>query len=230
AGDEELRTEHDVPRTRIGRMAEVVVGRDRRLADREHEVAALRRSLAIPPGAVVLTSFAVAAVHDPPELCVTLVSRLRERVGSTQLCLVWVVPPDRERLWIVHDLERTGLAGLVRVVEAEVPLPPYVEMSDLMVHASRSPQHPLAYLDAAALGVPIVCFEHHDLAELVGADEGGAVCRSLDVVEMADRLAELVADPCRRARAGAAAADRVRERNGVEGAADRLWQQIEAAT
>jgi glycosyltransferase involved in cell wall biosynthesis len=97
---------------------------------------------------------------------------------------------------------------------------------DALVLISRLDDLALVYLAAAARGIPLVCFEGNELAEVVGDGEGGFVVPYLDVAAVADRLAELEADPRLRSRLGRGAVERVARTHGVGRVAERLWDEL----
>lgn len=190
----------------------------------EAEVAAARARAGMPPSAVVIGSFGVAAPEEPPDLVVTLARLLARRLPDATwdgLCVL----PAAASPWVEHDVERSGLADRVHVVRRGADAAALAQASDVLVLMIRIDACPREYLDAAASGRPLVCFDTNELAELVGDGEGGFTVAYLDLSELADRVSELVTDPALRARLGAGAAARVAAVHGPEPVAERLLQQ-----
>lgn len=227
-GAEELRGEHGLDPRRVARMPEIIATGDRRRRRPPDEVGRLRRSLGIAADAVVVGSFGASAV-DPPSPCASLAVVMRHHTGAPTV-LLCVAPEHASDGWVLHDIECAGLLDQVTVLAAVDPSPRYAELCQVVVHTGWGPDHPMAVLEAAADGAPVVCFAGHELADLVGDDEAGFVCPYLDLHAMAERIAALVADPELRDSLGAVASARVHAANGVAGAVPRLWEQIKAVS
>lgn len=225
AGADELTLAHGVAPGRVVQVPEAVAAHLDGRFDRTEEAEALRRRLDLPEAAVVVGMFGAAAVeiHAP---AAPLAVAIRRRPDGKEVVLLLVVPEHMADPWATHDIANAGLSGSVVVVESADPAPPYVELCDVVVHAGWGRDHPRAYLEAAAAGVPIVCAEGHDLADVVGDDEGGFVCARLDLPALAERVTTLAADPARRRAMGGRAAERVAEHHRADAAAARLWHQV----
>lgn len=224
AGVDELERTRGVDPRRIRRAREVLVAP---APTDPAEVAALRSRLDLPEGALVAGVFGAAAVeiHAP---CAPLAVAVRRRPDAADVVLLLVVPEHMTDPWALHDIDHAGLAERVRVLALEGEAPPYVALCDLVVHAGWGSDHPRAYLEAAAAGVPIVCFDGHELAEVVGADEGGVVCPRLDLPALAAGVGALAGSPERRAAAGDAAATRALRLHRPEDAAALLVDECRA--
>ncbi len=227
AGADELTRVHGIAPDRVVRAHEAVAAHVDGRFDRAEEARALRDGLGLPEDVVVVGMFGAAAVeiHAP---AAPLAVAIRRRPDGKDVVLLLVVPEHMADPWATHDIANAGLSDSVAVVEAADPARTYVELCDLVVHAGWGSDHPLAYLEAAAAGVAIVCAEGHDLADVVGDDEGGFVCPRLDLPALAERVTTLAADPALRRAMGARAAERVVERHGAAAAAARLWDQARA--
>ncbi len=223
AGLDELTGVHGVPPGRLTRVREAVVPPP--APPSAAEVDALRRDLGLTPDDVVAGVFGAAAVeiHAP---AVPLAVAVRRRPQGERVALLLVVPEHMTDPWARHDIDRAGLADRVALLELEPPAPPAVALCDVVVHAGWGSDQPLAYLEAAAAGVPVVCAEGHELAEVVGDDEGGYVCPRLDLPAMAEAVVALAVDPEQRRSKGARAAARVAAAHAPAAAAARLWDEI----
>jgi glycosyltransferase involved in cell wall biosynthesis len=96
----------------------------------------------------------------------------------------------------------------------------------VVVHAGWGQDQPLAYLEAAAAGVPVVCSEGDELAEVVGDDEGGFVCPRLDLPALAAAVTALAADPALRHAKGTTASARVVAAYSPSAGAARLCAEL----
>lgn len=141
---------------------------------------------------------------------------------------------------IEQDRDAAGLGELVEFAgETSDPVARFAEL-DLFVLTSREDAYPLVCLEAASVGVPVVCFDTGGMPELVTGsvdrmvadpraepdltpgEPCGVVVPYPDVEAMADAVVELLDDPERAAALGARGARRVRELHAVEVAAPRL--------
>lgn len=96
---------------------------------------------------------------------------------------------------------------------------------DIFVLPAREDAYPLAALEAAAAGRPVLCFEAGGMPEFVGTD-AGAVVDFPDVDAMAAVVERLRADPADRRSMGEIARTRVAERHDASVAAPKLWSDL----
>jgi len=224
-GVEELTTDRGLAAGRVVRWQEAVVAPPADLGpDDPALLDELRARLGLGAEEVVVGSFGASAI-EPPSPVTSLAVALRRLDSSARL--LCVAPEHASDGWAAHDVDHAGLGDRAVVVQATEPLPPYAALCDLVVHAGWGADQPFPYLDAMARGRPVVCFEGHELAALVGDDEAGAVCPYLDLEAMAARVAELATDAGRRAARGAVAAARVADAHGVVAAAAELRRQFD---
>jgi glycosyltransferase involved in cell wall biosynthesis len=99
----------------------------------------------------------------------------------------------------------------------------------VFVLTSREDPFPLACLEAAVLGKPVLCFDAGGMSEFLEPDER-LVMPYLDVEAMSARLMELLGSESERLALGDALARRVRERHTIDATAPRLLELIREAT
>jgi glycosyltransferase involved in cell wall biosynthesis len=176
-----------------------------------------------------------------PDLLLAVAVAVRRRRPDLSVCWAWVGgrPDAPDVTSIGDDLVAAGLEGAV-VLEGETdrPVQRFRDL-DVFVLASREDAYPLVCLEAASVGVPVVCFDTGGMQEFVSGSvdgvtdpraeppgEPGEPCGHVvaypDVEEMAGRVIELLDDPARARRLGATGAARVRRLHAVEVAAPRL--------
>ncbi len=187
----------------------------------------LRRRLGIGPDAFVVGSVGLPDWRKAPDLLLQVAWRLRRQHPEIDLHVLWVGgagdAPDR---WQLEDeAERLGLGGRAHFVPDVVDAMPHLGAMDLFALPSRQDAFPLAALEAATAGLPIVCFDTGGAPELVGED-AGVVLPYPDLDGFAGAVAELAGDRDRRTALGTAAAARVRARHDIEVAAPRLWADL----
>ena len=179
------------------------------------ERAARRRALGLDPDALVVVGSGRLEWRKAPDLFVALAARLTERVEAP-VQLVWVggdtTGPD---LWpLDHEVRHLGLEDVVRFVGEVVRPGDWFAVADVFAQVAREDAYPIACLEAASAGVPLVTFDTGGMVEFA-ARGGGVVVGYPDVEAFADEVVALVGDADRHAALGraaaAAAADHVAE-------------------
>jgi glycosyltransferase involved in cell wall biosynthesis len=99
---------------------------------------------------------------------------------------------------------------------------------DVFALTSREDPFPLVMLEAAAAGLPIVCFEGSGGAPEFVVPDAGNVVGYLDVAGMADVVASLLQRADEREQLGRVAGARVRERHTIDQAGPSLVEVIES--
>ena len=159
---------------------------------------------------------------DEPPVQIVSVGRLAApKDFSTLVAAVARLPEGRARLRVFGDgpfrseLEAQkralGLDGAVEFA-GEVPdVRPHLEEADVFVLSSLSEGMPVSILEAMAAGLPVVASAVPGLEEVVLDGETGFLVPPADPAALAEKLAELVDDPARRASFGAAGRARAEE-------------------
>lgn len=227
---DELVKRHGVPRGRIHQIEPLIQPTDPRLPSEGAGPAVTRSALGIPEDAFLIGAYSPSPPEDPPDHSVALASLLTRRARACPLLCLWVADRESTAFWIEHDLERTGLGGSVRLFRSAAEMDRYFPHCDVLAYLSRlDAPVPHVYLEVAAEGTPLICFEGNELAAFVGENEGGFVVPYLDVVAVADAIVALAEDSELYQKLGEGAARRVLDRHGVAGYAARLWADLRDA-
>jgi glycosyltransferase involved in cell wall biosynthesis len=194
----------------------------------DDEVQLLRRSIGAGPGAVVVGTTAVLNWRKAPDLFVELAARVLRGPGGPDVQFAWVGVDERspEVTALRRDARRAGIADRVHFVAVSDRPEAWMRAFDVFVLPAREDAFPLAALEAAAAGRPVVCFEAGGMPEFVG-DDAGAVVDFPDVDAMAAVVQRFRGDPALRRATGDVARARVAERHDVSVAAPRLWADVE---
>lgn len=187
-----------------------------------------RRDLGLPEDAFVVGGSGMLEWRKAPELFVRVASDLRKR-SDRPLAFVWVGGTDHGPLWapLDHEAHHLGVEDVVRFVGAQEQPGDWFRVLDAFALTSREDAFPLAALEAASAGVPVVTFDTGGMVEFVGDGEHGVVVPYPDTGAFADALAALAGDDDGRRAVGSAAAAAVRARHVTAVGAPRLWADVE---
>jgi glycosyltransferase involved in cell wall biosynthesis len=127
-----------------------------------------------------------------------------------------------------------GLEDVVRLVGAaeQDEVRTWWQRAAVAVLTSSNEGLPVALMEAAACGVPAVATAVGGVPELVDDGVTGLLAPAGDARALAAAVAELLDDPARATRMGAAARRRAEERYSVRTQVDRLlalWSEVAAA-
>lgn len=205
-----LMKNHAVPTQRIHQIYEAIVLPDLRMTSTAS--GELRKMLGIPPHAFVVGGCGTMDWRKSPELFLQIALSLNTRPAARPLHFVWVGGHTSgwERDALAYDVERMGLREIVHFVGPQAEPIKYFSLFDVFMLTSREDPFPLVSLEAAALGVPTICFaEAGGMPEFVG-DDAGFVVPYLDIGRAADCILLLVKSEELRLRLGRCAAERVK--------------------
>ena len=164
-----------------------------------------------------------------PDLFVQLAAMVIRRLADRDVHFVWAGGdaggPDRGGL--VMDARRLGLGDRIRFVGPLEHLGELFAAMDVFALTSREDPYPLVMLEAAAAGVPLVCFEGGGGAPEFALPDAGRVAAYLDVAGMATAVSDLLERKEERQRMGQIAAERVRKRHTVNQAGPMLMDVIQ---
>jgi O-antigen biosynthesis protein len=168
-------------------------------------VAELRRSWNAGPEQVVVFGCGTTDWRKGPDLFCEIAAR--GLVSEPGLRFVWAGgDADYHRDWLADR----GLAGKVRFLGTRGDVRELLHAADVFLLSSREDPMPLVALEAAATGLPVVCFAGAgDIPTFVG-DDAGVVVPMEDVAAATAAILELAGDPDRRRRVGGTATARVR--------------------
>ena len=203
---------HGVARDRIAVHHEFVTPVDPP-ADRP----AARRRLGLPEDAFVVGGSGMLEWRKAPELFVRLAADLRRRTDRP-LAFVWIGGTDHGPLWapLDHEARHLDVDDVVRFVGAQERPGDWFGVLDAFALTSREDAFPLAALEAASAGVPVVTFDTGGMVEL----DGAVVVPYPDTEAFADALADLDPD------AGRTVAEAVRSQHVTDVGAPRLWADL----
>ena len=188
-----------------------------------------RRRLGISPDALVVGGVGTMDWRKGPDLFVQLAAMVTRRLPDADVHFVWAggdaAGPTRGGL--LMDARRLGLGDRIRFVgPLEQPAELFAAM-DVFALTSREDPFPLVMLEAAAAGIPLVCFAGGGGAPEFAHPDAGRVAAYLDIAGMAAAVSDLLEREDERERMGLVAAERVRKRHTVDQAGPVLMDVIQ---
>ena len=177
----------------------------------------------IPADAFVVGASGMTEWRKGPDHFVRLAAELRRRTDRP-LWFVWVGGAESGPEWwpLDHEAHHLDVDDIVRFVGQQDEPGSWYRLFDVFASTSREDAFPLAALEAATAGVPVVTFDTGGMVEFVTEHGAGLVVPYPDVSGFADALAALADDHDRRTALGDAAAEGARTHHLTEVAAPRL--------
>lgn len=188
------------------------------------------------PGAAGEQFLAVGRLVDKkaPHLLIRAFAKAAQRRPDARLKVIG----DGERMAECRDLVASlGLKHAVELlggrdhdeVAREMRTARAFVQHSVVAPSGDSEGTPVAVLEAGASGLPVVATRHGGIADVVVEGETGFLVEEGDVDAMADRIAQLAADPPLAQRLGEAARARIASRYTMRQSVDRLARVLEAA-
>ncbi len=185
---------------------------------RERERADLRAELGVPAGSLLLGNIAQFVEHKGQRHLLDALHRIRAEEPRAHLVLLGSGELERD---LRRQAEGLGLDGGVTFAGFRPDAARYLPAMDLFVLSSVEEGLGTSILDAQAARVPVVVTRAGGSPEAVDEGTTGLVVPCGDPVALAGGVLELLHDPARRARMGAAGRRWVEERFS----ADRMVEE-----
>jgi glycosyltransferase involved in cell wall biosynthesis len=188
---------------------------------------ARRGEVGIPPDAFVVGACGTTDWRKGADLFVHLARAVRARGGPSDVHLVWVGgagPGEHRAFELAYDIERLGLRSVVHFLGRRPNASEWFAMFDVFALVSREDPFPLVCLEAASMGVPVLCFAGAGGEPEFVETDAGFVVPYLDVEAMAGRVREMAASPALTQSLGRRAMQKVRERHDVAVAGPKILE------
>jgi glycosyltransferase involved in cell wall biosynthesis len=217
AVEQNLIVNHAIDRAHIHRVYEGIVASEfPRLTSNERLEA--RRKLGIAAEAFVIGGCGSMDWRKAPDVFLQVARRLAARSTDNRFHFVWV-GGDLEGVdcfALRYDAERFGVAERVQFVGPQRSPREFFSAFDAFFLSSREDPFPLVCLEAAAMGLPILCFANAGGMPEFVEEDAGYVVPYLDVDAAAERFWDLSAAPELCAKLGQRAAEKLRARFDFE--------------
>jgi len=189
------------------------------LPDLDAPAGLTRSALGLDPGDFVVMAAGTPVWRKGPDLFVHLYRAVQLMRPDIRLRFVWLgADPSAGHAGLVTPLADRDRLGLQEAVTFLAPTPlvfDHLRLADVFVLTSREDASPLVCLEAAATGLPVVCFDSGGMPEILGPD-ASRVVPFPDLDAMASALIDLHDDEPGRRATGRAAQARVRAGHDVE--------------
>ena len=159
------------------------------------------------------------------------VDRLRIEMPGVRLAIAGHVTDrayERQVRRLVAERKLEGHVAFLGLLSRQELLREYARCS-VVALASVEENAPMALIEGMAAGNPVVATRVGGVPDLVDEGETGYLVPPRDPAALAERLGDLLRDPAKRARMGAVARERARERFGLEEIA-RAYHDLYDAT
>lgn len=173
-----------------------------------------------PPGSLVALVPATLARRKGQDVLLRALARLPG--DAVRPWRVWLAGDGPERAPLRELARRLGVGARVRWLGRRGDVFALMARAEAVVLPSRTEGHPLALLEALALGRAVVATAVGGVPEVVAPERTGLLVPPEDPAALADALARLGADPGLGPRLGAAAARDARARFDVRRAVAQL--------
>lgn len=172
----------------------------------------LRAELGIGADDLVLGTVTVLRAEKALEVLIDAARTLRVRFPNLRVLIVGTGPRREE---LERLVERLGLEETVLLIGHREDVPTVLAALDVAICCSDFEGTPLSVLEYMDAGVPVVATSVGGLPDMVTHQEQGLLVPPRDPAALATAVAELLADPGRRAQMGARAQERRRREFGI---------------
>ncbi len=171
-----------------------------------------RIALDIPHGVPIVGTVGRLSEIKRQDFLIRAFARVRQSVPAAHLLLVGNGPLLQELQDLVKQLE---LTGFVHFAGYKVHSAPYLQMMNVFALTSRSEGMPQAALEASVVGLPVVASRVGGLPELIDDGVTGVLFDPADEGALVKSITDLLDDPAKAKKMGAAAKARVEARYQV---------------
>ena len=194
----------------------------------QRAVDSCRAQLGLAPDSVLVGACGTVDWRKAPDLFVRLAEKVWLRAEGVDVRFVWLggTPSSPLADTFAADVAASPIADRITIVPETADPMPWFGAMDVFTLPAREDAYPLVCLEAASVGVPLVCFDNGGMPEFVADTGGGVTVPYPDLDAFADAVARLVTDDAGREQMGRAAAAGVESGHTVASAGPALWEQL----
>jgi glycosyltransferase involved in cell wall biosynthesis len=214
---ENLIQKYKIPRDKVDLIYEFIPTDWYSSLEVTDEGRSIRNQMGVSDDALIVAACGTTDWRKGADLFVQVARAVHRRLPGSEALFIWVGGetggPVFGALW--HDVMKSGAEKYVRFLGHVANPLPYLATCDAFVSVSREDPFPLAVLEAACLGKPIVCFHGSGGASEFVEDDCGFVVPYQDIEAMANKVVTLLRCSPIRQRLGQRAAQKVKEHHDV---------------
>lgn len=179
-------------------------------------------------GFVVLAA-GTLAWRKGPDIFLQLAAEMKRLAPELDARFLWAGRPIEQGIEerLAYDARQSGVAERVTFLGEVADMPELYAGGDLFVLSSREEPLGLVCVEAAAMGLPVLCFKEAGAAADFVGDDAGCAIPYLAVGEMAKAAVMLAGDPKLRQRMGQTGRKRAQELHDMQAQAPIMWQAME---
>ncbi|MBF0168196.1 MAG: glycosyltransferase family 4 protein [Alphaproteobacteria bacterium] len=164
-----------------------------------------------------------------PDLFVQLAAQVKRQAPDLPIRFVWAGKPVEPGidLRLAYEARLAGVDDRVRFLGEVADMPALYAASDAFVLTSREEPLGLVCVEAAARGLPVLCFKGAGAAADFVLPDAGVAVPYLATCEMATALLKLALDSSLRSGLGTAGRNRALAQHDMEVAGPKMWNLIE---
>ncbi|MDQ3877206.1 MAG: glycosyltransferase family 4 protein [Actinomycetota bacterium] len=190
-----LTINHGVPEEKVDLCYEPVDGASLADARRRYERKDILNELSLPHNALVIGACGTREWRKGTDLFGLVAAKVLRQRPADPIYFLWVggTPAHLSDAQFLFDFEKLGLDDRLRLIDFTAEPHRYFSIFDVFLLTSREDPFPLAALEAATLGIPVVAFDSGGASEMLG-NGMGSVVKYADVDSMAEAAVSLLAD------------------------------------
>jgi glycosyltransferase involved in cell wall biosynthesis len=190
---------------------------------------AIFSQLGIPSESLVVCMCGTPNWRKGADLFVQLAQEVKCKIGTSCYHFVWMGGSVSDQAEALYDVGKLGLGKMCHFIPAVSNPEAYFNAFDIFALTSREDPFPVAMLEAAAIGLPIICFADSGGAPELVENDAGLIVPYLDVRAMAEACIELLSDESRRRKLGGSAKAKVEALYGLNIQGPKILSLIKAA-
>jgi len=189
----------------------------------------IRKELGIKESDLIVGASGTTDWRKGPDLFIQLAYATHREIPGDSVHFVWMGGQNHgiefEKLW--YDVKKLGLEETIHFIGHKKNPSDYFMSFDVFTLVSREDPFPLVCLEAASIGLPILCFDKAGgMGEFVEED-CGFVLPYLDIEAMAEKLVLLLKSDELRQKFSQRAVLKVRERHDIRVVAPKILHILE---
>lgn len=188
----------------------------------------LRKKFDLPPQSLICTAVGRLVPVKGYDILIEAVQRIAAQVPEFT-CLIVGEGECKEAL--IHQIQKAGLENRVRLAgfQNRETVLSILKSSDIFVMPSRYEGTPIALLEAAALGCPILASASGGIPELVTNDVHALLVQPNDSIALAEGLLKLSTDPTLAHALGKNAQQKVQKDFNINAQVENTWNAYQKA-